>query len=113
VINDNDLVACSVLSGNRNFEGRVNPDTGRTTWPRLRWWSPTPWRARCWIDVANDPLGSGSDGRPVFLRDIWPSSAEIQDFIDRSISRDLYKARYSDVFTGRRALARTCPWRAA
>jgi aconitate hydratase len=99
-INDNDLVACSVLSGNRNFEGRVNPDI------RANYLASPPLvvayalAGSMLVDVANDPLGTGSDGKPVYLRDIWPSSAEIQEFIDRNVTRDLFKTRYADVFTG-------------
>jgi aconitate hydratase len=99
-INDNDLVACSVLSGNRNFEGRVNPDI------RANYLASPPLvvayalAGSMLVDLANDPLGTGSDGQPVYLRDIWPSSAEIQDFVDRNVTRELFASRYSDVFTG-------------
>ncbi|HEY8566113.1 MAG TPA: aconitate hydratase AcnA [Beijerinckiaceae bacterium] len=99
-INDNDLVACSVLSGNRNFEGRVNPDI------RANYLASPPLvvayalAGSMLVDIAKDPLGTGRDGQPVYLKDIWPSSAEIQDFIDRNVTRDLFKSRYADVFTG-------------
>jgi aconitate hydratase len=99
-INDNDLVAVSVLSGNRNFEGRVNPDV------RANYLASPPLvvayalAGSMLVDLVNDPLGTGSDGQPVYLKDIWPSSAEVQDFIDRTITSELFKTRYADVFTG-------------
>ena len=99
-INDNDIVAAAVLSGNRNFEGRVNPDV------RANYLASPPLvvayalAGSLQVDLTSDPLGVGSDGQPVYLRDIWPSSAEIQEFIDRNISQALFRARYADVFTG-------------
>ncbi|HEY8380824.1 MAG TPA: aconitate hydratase AcnA [Microvirga sp.] len=99
-INDNDLVACSVLSGNRNFEGRVNPDI------RANYLASPPLvvayalAGSMLVDLANDPLGTGSDGQPVYLKDIWPSSTEIQEFIDRTVTSELFGSRYADVFTG-------------
>jgi aconitate hydratase len=99
-INDNDLVACSVLSGNRNFEGRVNPDI------RANYLASPPLvvayalAGSMLVDLANDPLGTGSDGKPVYLKDIWPSSSEIQDLIDSTVTSELFATRYADVFTG-------------
>jgi aconitate hydratase len=99
-INDNDLVAVSVLSGNRNFEGRVNPDV------RANYLASPPLvvayalAGSMLVDLTKDPLGTGSDGQPVYLKDIWPSSAEVQEFIDRTITSELFKTRYADVFTG-------------
>jgi len=99
-INDNDIVAAAVLSGNRNFEGRVNPDV------RANYLASPPLvvayalAGSLQVDLTRDPLGVGADGQPVYLRDIWPSSAEIQEFIDRNISQALFRARYADVFTG-------------
>jgi aconitate hydratase len=99
-INDNDLVAVSVLSGNRNFEGRVNPDV------RANYLASPPLvvayalAGSMLVDIVNDPLGTGSDGKPVYLKDIWPSSVEVQEFIDRTITSELFKTRYADVFTG-------------
>ena len=99
-INDNDLVAVSVLSGNRNFEGRVNPDV------RANYLASPPLvvayalAGSMLIDLATEPLGTGSDGQPVYLKDIWPSSTEVQEFIDRTITSELFKTRYADVFTG-------------
>ncbi|WP_445501252.1 aconitate hydratase AcnA [Microvirga sp. G4-2] len=99
-INDNDLVAVSVLSGNRNFEGRVNPDV------RANYLASPPLvvayalAGSMLVDLTKDPLGLGSDGQPVYLKDIWPSSTEVQEFIDRTITSELFKTRYSDVFAG-------------
>jgi aconitate hydratase A / 2-methylisocitrate dehydratase len=99
-INDNDLVAVSVLSGNRNFEGRVNPDV------RANYLASPPLvvayalAGSMFVDLTKDPLGTGTDGKPVYLKDIWPSSAEVQEFIDRTITSELFKTRYADVFTG-------------
>ncbi len=99
-INDNDLVAVSVLSGNRNFEGRVNPDV------RANYLASPPLvvayalAGSMLVDLTKDPLGTGSDGKPVYLKDIWPSSTEVQEFIDRTITSELFKTRYSDVFAG-------------
>jgi aconitate hydratase len=99
-VNDNDLVVCSVLSGNRNFEGRVNPDV------RANYLASPPLvvayalAGSMLVDIVNEPLGADSDGKPVYLRDIWPTSAEIQDLIDRTVTSELFKTRYADVFTG-------------
>ncbi len=94
-------MAASVLSGNRNFEGRVNPDV------RANYLASPPLVVAYALagsmlrrHLARSPLGTGSDGKPVYLKDIWPSSAEIQDFIDRTITSELFKSRYADVFTG-------------
>ena len=99
-INDNDIVAAAVISGNRNFEGRVNPDV------RANYLASPPLvvayalAGSLNIDLATEPLGEGEDGQPVFLKDIWPSTEEIHAFIDRTITSDLFKRRYSDVFSG-------------
>ncbi len=99
-VNDNDLVVCSVLSGNRNFEGRVNPDV------RANYLASPPLvvayalAGSMLVDLANEPLGTGSDGKPVYLKDIWPSSSEIQDLIDRTVTSELFGSRYADVFSG-------------
>ena len=99
-INDNDLVAGAVISGNRNFEGRVNPDV------RANYLASPPLvvayalAGSLTVDLATEPLGTGSDGQPVYLKDIWPTSEEIQAFIDRTITSELFKSRYSDVFAG-------------
>ncbi len=99
-INENDLVAAAVLSGNRNFEGRVNPDV------RANYLASPPLvvayalAGSLQIDLSKDPLGTGSDGQPVYLRDIWPSTAEIQEFVEKNVTNELFKSRYADVFAG-------------
>ncbi|GJD95153.1 aconitate hydratase AcnA [Methylobacterium iners] len=99
-INDNDVVAAAVLSGNRNFEGRVNPDV------RANYLASPPLvvayalAGSMQVDITKEPLGTGSDGKPVYLADIWPSSAEVQSFIEANITSTLFKSRYADVFGG-------------
>jgi aconitate hydratase len=99
-INEHDLVAAAVLSGNRNFEGRVNPDV------RANYLASPPLvvayalAGSMQLDLASEPLGTGSDGKPIYLKEIWPSSAEIQDFIERNVTREVFKSRYADVFAG-------------
>ncbi|MET7243422.1 aconitate hydratase AcnA [Methylobacterium sp. EM32] len=99
-INDNDVVAAAVLSGNRNFEGRVNPDV------RANYLASPPLvvayalAGSMQIDITSEPLGTGSDGKPVYLKDIWPSTAEVQEFIEANITSTLFKSRYADVFGG-------------
>ncbi len=95
-----DLVACSVLSGNRNFEGRVNPDV------RANYLASPPLvvayalAGSMHVDVTREPLGEDRDGNPVYLKDLWPSSAEIAAIIRQVISEAMFRDRYGDVFTG-------------
>ena len=99
-VNENDLVVCSVLSGNRNFEGRVNPDV------RANYLASPPLvvayaiAGSMDINVAEDPLGEDQDGNPVYLKDIWPTNQEITDLIRSSITEEKFRERYSDVFKG-------------
>ena len=99
-INKHDLVACSVLSGNRNFEGRVNPDV------RANYLASPPLvvayaiAGSLFVDLTNDPLGQDADGNDVFLRDIWPTTQEIAEIVRKTVTRDLFETRYSDVFAG-------------
>ncbi|WP_298901069.1 aconitate hydratase AcnA, partial [uncultured Devosia sp.] len=99
-INANDLVAASVLSGNRNFEGRVNPDV------RANYLASPPLVVAYAIagtmhkNLATDPLGTGSDGKPVYLKDIWPTNQEIADIVRTVITPKMFLGRYSDVFKG-------------
>ncbi|TYC70087.1 aconitate hydratase AcnA [Stappia sp. BW2] len=99
-INDNDLIACSVLSGNRNFEGRVNPDV------RANYLASPPLvvayalAGNLNINITEDPLGDDQDGNPVYLKDIWPTTEEITDLIRASINEEMFRTRYSDVFKG-------------
>ena len=95
-----DVIACSVLSGNRNFEGRVHPEV------RMNFLASPPLvvayalTGTTLVDFETDPLGADRDGRPVFLRDLWPSRKEIQEAMMRSIGSDLFRARYADVYRG-------------
>ncbi|CAA9514100.1 MAG: Aconitate hydratase [uncultured Sphingomonas sp.] len=99
-INDNDLVAVSVLSGNRNFEGRVSPDC------RANYLASPPLVVAYAIkgtvrsDLVNDPIGTGRNGEPVYLRDIWPSNEEIRQLIDAHVHSDMFRSRYGDVYQG-------------
>ncbi|MGQ0673547.1 MAG: aconitate hydratase AcnA [Hyphomicrobium sp.] len=99
-INDHGLVAAAVLSGNRNFEGRVSPDVQANylaSPPLVVAYALAGTMTR---DLTTEPIGIGTDGAAVFLKDIWPSSKEIQKFIAENITRKLFMSRYSDVFMG-------------
>ena len=99
-INANDLVACSVLSGNRNFEGRVNQDV------RANYLASPPLvvayalAGSMNIDLATESLGEGKDGQPVFLKDIWPTSEEIATLQRKHVTQKMFATRYADVFKG-------------
>ena len=99
-VNDNDLAVVSVLSGNRNFEGRIQPDV------KMNYLASPPLvvayalAGTMDIDLATEPLGTGSDGQPVYLRDLWPSTQEVEDTIARAIGSEMYTRGYADVFAG-------------
>ncbi|MBO3142970.1 aconitate hydratase AcnA [Dermatophilus congolensis] len=99
-INSNDLAVTSVLSGNRNFEGRINPDV------KMNYLASPPLviayalAGTMDFDFDTEPLGQDNDGNDVFLADIWPSAEEVQKTIDASIDRDMFASQYSDVFAG-------------
>jgi aconitate hydratase len=99
-INANGVVAAAVLSGNRNFEGRVSPDV------QANYLASPPLVVAYALagsvekDLTKEPLGHDKKGAPVFLKDIWPSSAEIQEFIHKNVTKALFKAKYADVFKG-------------
>ncbi len=99
-IEDNKLVAVSVLSGNRNFEGRVHPNV------RANYLASPPLVVAYALlgtmgeDITKAPLGIGADGKEVFLRDVWPSAAEIAEAVAKHVTREKFLARYSDVFKG-------------
>jgi aconitate hydratase len=99
-VQKNDLVAVSVLSGNRNFEGRVNPDV------RANYLASPPLvvayalAGSMQLDLANDPLGEGKDGKPVYLRDIWPTTEEIATLQRKHVTNKMFATRYADVFKG-------------
>jgi aconitate hydratase len=99
-IHEGDLVAVSVLSGNRNFEGRVSPDV------RANYLASPPLvvayalAGRIDIDFATEPLGKSEDGTDVFLKDIWPSTKEISDVVQQNVTSKMYREEYANVFTG-------------
>jgi aconitate hydratase len=99
-INDNDIVAAAVLSGNRNFEGRVNPDV------RANYLASPPLvvayalAGSLQVDLTKEPLGHDRKGAPVFLKDIWPSAKEIGEFVGKTITKKMFKTKYASVFDG-------------
>jgi len=99
-INDNDLIAAAVLSGNRNFEGRVNADV------RANYLASPPLvvayaiAGSMTVDMTKEPLAVDASGRKVFLKDIWPSNKEIADFVSKVITRQMFARKYADVFKG-------------
>ena len=99
-IQEGDLVAASVLSGNRNFEGRVNPDT------RANYLASPPLvvayalAGDMNIDIATEPLARTPDGRDVYLKDIWPSAREVAEIVERTVTRESFRSKYADVFKG-------------
>jgi aconitate hydratase len=99
-VNDNDLAVTSVLSGNRNFEGRINPDV------KMNYLASPPLvvayalAGSMKVDITRDALGTDQDGNPVFLKDIWPSEAEVNDVVANAIGEDMFSKSYSDVFAG-------------
>ncbi|MDF1500440.1 MAG: aconitate hydratase AcnA [Anaerolineales bacterium] len=99
-INEVDLVSAAVLSGNRNFEGRINPHVQANYLASPPLVVAYALAGTVDIDLRNDPLGTDSQGEPVYLRDIWPTNQEIQSTIDATISPDMFRKRYGDVFTG-------------
>jgi aconitate hydratase len=100
---DGDLVATAVLSGNRNFEGRISP------YIKANYLASPPLVVAYALagsltrDMRTDPLGSDRDGKPVFLKDIWPTDKEIQDTIDAALTPEMFRARYADVTKGPKA----------
>jgi aconitate hydratase len=99
-VNENDLVVCSVLSGNRNFEGRIQQDVRNNYLASPPLCVAYALAGRMDIDLRDDPLGEGSDGEPVYLRDLWPSSEEIKQTVEHAVRSDMFKRSYADVFTG-------------
>jgi aconitate hydratase len=99
-INENDLAVSAVLSGNRNFEGRISPDV------KMNYLASPPLVVAYALtgsmnhDFDNEPIGNGNDGQPVYLKDIWPTPAEIQNVIDSSISSEMFTKDYASVFDG-------------
>jgi len=99
-INEGDLVATAVLSGNRNFEGRISPDV------RANYLASPPLvvayalAGDMTIDLSSEPLGQDKDGNDVFLKDFWPSNKEISDLVDATVTREAFQSKYANVFAG-------------
>jgi aconitate hydratase len=99
-VNENDLAVVSVLSGNRNFEGRINPDV------KMNYLASPPLcvayaiAGTMDIDLMNDPLGTDSDGNEVYLRDIWPSEQEVARTVEEAVQSDMFRKSYGEVFKG-------------
>ena len=99
-VNANDLVVTSVLSGNRNFEGRVNPDVRANYLASPMLVVVYAIAGSVLVDLDKEPLGHDKDGTPVFLRDIWPTSAEIRETVRSVITSQMFRGEYADVFSG-------------
>ncbi|HVX86805.1 MAG TPA: aconitate hydratase AcnA [Phycisphaerae bacterium] len=99
-VNDNDLVVASVLSGNRNFEGRINPDV------KANYLASPPLvvayaiAGTVDIDLEREPIGTGKNGKPVYLKDIWPSTSEVEETVSACVTREQFVKQYADVFKG-------------
>ncbi|MBT2452033.1 aconitate hydratase AcnA [Streptomyces sp. ISL-43] len=99
-INEHDLAVTSVLSGNRNFEGRINPDV------KMNYLASPPLvvayaiAGSMKVDITKDAIGIDTEGKPVFLKDIWPSEAEVNDVVANAIGEDMFNKSYQDVFAG-------------
>ena len=99
-MHEHDLTVVSVLSGNRNFDGRISPDV------RMNYLASPPLviayalAGTMDVDLLTEPLGTGSDGRPVYLRDVWPTSREVQEVIGATLDAGMFTRAYADVFTG-------------
>jgi len=100
VIRDKSLVACSVLSGNRNFEGRVHPLVKANYLASPPLVVAYALAGSFFVNIAEDPLGTGADGQPVYLKDIWPTNQEIHALIESCVTREMFQKKYADVFTG-------------
>lgn len=99
-VEDNDLSVAAILSGNRNFEGRINPHV------KLNYLASPPLvvayalAGTMAIDLTQDPIGTSSTGNPIYLKDIWPTSKEIQEAVNKFLSPEMFRTRYKDVFNG-------------
>jgi aconitate hydratase len=94
------LIGCSVLSGNRNFEGRIHPLVRNNFLASPPLVVAFALAGSLHVDLDKDPLGTGSDGKPVYLRDIWPSQKEIQEIVTKSVDSAMFRKSYADVFAG-------------
>ncbi|HSS33647.1 MAG TPA: aconitate hydratase [Solirubrobacterales bacterium] len=99
-IAEKDLAVCAVLSGNRNFEGRINQDVKANYLASPPLVVAYALAGRMDIDLGSEPLGEGSDGEPVYLRDIWPSAEEIKEVVGSSVAQEMFSRNYASVFAG-------------
>jgi aconitate hydratase len=99
-INDNKLVAAAVISGNRNFEGRVSPDVQANYLASPPLVVAYALAGTVTKDLTKEPIGTGKDGKPVYLKDIWPTTKEINAFIKKYVTAKIFKKRYANVFKG-------------
>ena len=95
-----DLIACSVLSGNRNFEGRVHPEVRQNFLASPPLVVAYALAGTLDLDITTEPLGTGKDGKPVYLKDIWPSDKEVQELLLKSIDSEMFRKSYASVFRG-------------
>jgi aconitate hydratase len=108
-VKDKDLVVCAVLSGNRNFEGRINPLTKANYLASPMLVVAYALAGSMRIDLQNDPLGADRKGQPVYLRDIWPSAKEVAATVRKAVKPAMFRSEYGDVFTGDRNWRRIKP----
>ncbi len=99
-INDNGIVASAVISGNRNFEGRVSPDVQAAYLASPPLVVAYALAGSTQVDLTTQPLGHDKKGKPVYLKDVWPSNTEIETFINKNVKSSMFKKRYADVFKG-------------
>jgi aconitate hydratase len=99
-VEEKDLAVCAVLSGNRNFEGRINQDVKANYLASPPLVVAYALAGRMDLDLTSEPLGEGSDGEPVYLRDIWPDAAEVKELVGRSIASEMFTRNYGEVFAG-------------
>jgi aconitate hydratase len=99
-VEEKDLAVCAVLSGNRNFEGRINQDVKANYLASPPLVVAYALAGRMDLDLTSEPLAEGSDGEPVYLRDIWPDGAEVRELVGRSIASEMFTRNYGEVFAG-------------
>ena len=100
---ENELVVCAVLSGNRNFEGRIQPEVKANYLMSPPLVVAYALAGTMDIDLQHDPIGKDRDGNDVFLKDVWPSQQEVADIVEKDLTRDMFLRSYADVFKGERA----------
>jgi aconitate hydratase len=99
-VEEKDLVVCAVLSGNRNFEGRINQDVKANYLASPPLVVAYALAGRMDLDLTSEPLGEGADGEPVYLRDVWPDASEVKELVGRSIASEMFTRNYGEVFAG-------------